>query len=226
MTILKFSLKRIFKNPTTILIGFILPAALLLLTGMWDEDGRGYYFMAFILMIVAFPTTNIMLADQKERTVQRIMTTPTTAFKYLSQNLVACMIPLLMQIVFVCIFGAVRYSWDLQFTLSLGLAYTLFAATAIGFAFAWNCLFKNSEVGMAVLVTVMVFSAAFGIFSSPTAFPDVIRTAAKVFPTYWISIGIETLIDSGFGFEFLLPIGVLALFTSVFLTYGSVRGAY
>jgi len=227
MTILRFSLKRIFQSPANIIVGFILPTGLLLLTGMWDEGGRGFYFIAMILMIAAFPYTNIMLVDRKEKTVQRIMSTPTTTFQYLSQNLAACMVPLLLQIILVCVLGGIRYEWSLEFTLFLGLAYVLFAATGIAFAFAWNCLFKNESMSLSVLITVLLFSAVFGIFMSPSVFPDAIRIAAMIFPTYWVSTGVEELLyHGGFSIEFLMPMGVLALFTAIFLLYGSKRGAY
>lgn len=228
MTILKFALKKNFRNPLSVIMGFILPTALLLIPGLWNQEGsRGYYYIAFAILLSSFPLTKGLLNDRKERTIVRIMSTPTTMFEYLSQNLMACMIPLTLQIIFIALFGLIRYDWTIQFTLLLGLAYTLFAATAIGFAFAWYCCFKNTEVGGAVLSVVMIFASTFGIIIPVDAMQGFMRIIARLFPTYWISTGIEALfIDSGFSLEFLMPMGVLVLFTSIFLIYGSKRGTH
>jgi len=230
MIILKFSLKRTFRNFWAILLSFILPAGLLLLPVFWEGEsfvvGRGYFFILIIIMLGAFPLTQLMVDDKKQKTIVRIMSTPTTTFKYLSQNFAASMTPLMLQIIFICIFGFIRYSWEIGFTLQLGLVYTLFAATSVSLAMAWNCLFKNAEVNMAALTTFAMFSLFFGIFVSVDQLNNALRTIGMLFPSYWASVGIETLIDNGLSFDFLMPMGVLALFTVIFLLYGSKRGAY
>jgi len=208
-----------------------MPAGLLFIPAFWEGEGliagRGYFFLLLVIMFSAFPITNIMLVDRKQRTIVRIMSTPTTTLKYLSQNFVACLIPLMIQVLFICGFGLIRYNWTLDLTLSLGLLYTLFAATSITFAFAWNCLFKNAEVSFVVLTTVMMFTLFFGVFTPVADLNNFLRTMGMLFPSYWASIGIEELLYSElFTVDLLMPMGILALFTTIFLFYGSKRGVY
>ena len=229
MTMFKFALVRIIRNPFAIILGLVIPLGLLLISAMWEEGGRGYYWIAFTLLLSAFPLTRGLQMDMKERVVMRIMSTPTTIFKYLWQNLAACMFPLILQIILICSFGMIRYDWSSEVAGMLGILYTLFAMTAIGIAYAWAFLFKNSEgeTGSAVMMTIMIFSSMFGIMLPVEALSGWQETVGMIFPTYWVSVGIEKLLYvGGYSGEMLIPIGVLALFTMIFLLYGSKRGAY
>ena len=229
MTIFKFALLRIVRNPLSILLGVLIPLGLLLVSGMWEEGGRGYYWIAFTLLLSAFPLTRGLQTDMKERTVMRIASTPTTTLKYLCQNLAACVLPLFLQIIFICIFGMVRYDWSFEVASMLGVLYTLFSLTAVGLAYAWAFLTKKmeGETGSAVMMTIMIFTTMFGIFFPVDQLSGWQETVGMIFPTYWISVGIEELLyTGGFNTEMLLPMGILALFTVIFLMYGSKRGAY
>ena len=229
MTIFKFALKRILRNPLSIILGLLFPIGLLLIPGMWEEGGRGYYWLAFTLLISAFPLTRGLTTDMRDRVVIRIMTTPTTMLKYLTQNLLACIVPIFAQILIIGIFGMVRYNWSFEVTLLLLALYTLFSLTAIGLAYAWAFLFKKTdgEAGQAIMMTLMIFMTMFGIFFPVDGLSGWQATMGMFFPTYWISIAIEELLYAGhFVTEMALPMGILALFTIIFLLYGSKRGAY
>jgi len=229
MTIFKFALLRIVRNPLAILLGVLIPLGLLLISAMWEEGGRGYYWIAFTLMLGAFPLTRGLQTDMRERTVMRIASTPTTTFSYLWQNLFASLLPLIVQIIFICGFGMIRYDWSLEVAGMLGVLYVLFAMTAIGFAYAWAFLTKKmeGETGSAVMMTILIFTTMFGIIMPVDQLSGWQETAGMAFPTYWISIGIEELLSvGGFSTDMLLPMGILALFTIIFLLYGSKRGAY
>lgn len=230
MSIFKFSLLRIVRNPLSLLMGIVLPIGFLIIPNMWIEGGRGYYWIAFCILLAAFPLTRGLQTDMKDLVVMRIMSTPTTTLKYLFQNLAACLLPLLVQIAFVCVFGMIRYDWTVAVTANLALIYLLFSATAIGFAYAWHFLFKKvtGEGGSAALVTVMIFSSVFGIMMPIDLFEGVaIGAIARLFPTYWISTGIDTILYTG-GFDtgLLFPLAILTTFTALFLLYGTKRGAY
>jgi len=165
----------------------------------------------------------------RERITMRIMSTPTKTATYLWQNLAACMVPLVVQIIFICAFGIIRYEWSLEVGLMLGVLYILFAMTAIGLAYAWAFLFKKkeSEAGSAIMMTLMIFTTMFGIFFPVSQLNGWQGVMGMLFPTYWISVGIEELLYvGGFNSEMLAPMGILALFTVLFLLYGSKRGAY
>lgn len=234
MVILKFALKRSFRSPVAILVSFILPVALMLLSSLWEEvipntissvDGRGPYFMALVMLFGALPLTRGMIYERRERTIVRIMSTPTTTFDYLSQNLMACLIPLLMQIFMVCTLGRIMYDWTIGFTLWIGLFYVIFATTSISFCFAWNCLFKNNETSFSILSMVLTF-ATFILILPLSIFPDVVRKIFMILPTYWVATGLEQLITYGATMQFAMALANLVLFTAIFLVYGSKRGVY
>ena len=229
MTIFKFSLIRILRNPLTILLGLIIPIGLMLVSGMWEEGGRGYYWIAFTLLLSAFPLTRGLQTDMRERVVVRIMSTPTKTVNYLWQNLLACLMPLVLQVIIICAFGLIRYDWSLEVAGMLGVLYILFAMTAIGLAYAWAFLFKNKEgeAGSAIMMSLMIFATMFGIFFPVSELNGWQGVMGMLFPTYWISVGIEELLNvGGFNGDMLAPMGILALFTLLFLLYGSKRGAY
>lgn len=236
MVILKFALKRSVRSPAAILASLILPVALMLIPDLWRDMvsnatfgfgvvGRGPYFIALVMLFGALPLTRGMIYERRERTIVRIMSTPTTTFHYLLQNLIACMIPLLVQVVIVCTLGMTMHDWTLVFTLWIGLLYTVFATTSIAFCFAWNCLFKNSETSFTVLSMVLTF-ATFILILPLSVFPDVVRNVFMILPTYWIATGIEQLITYGATTQFAIAIAILSLYTAIFLVYGSKRGAY
>lgn len=235
MVILKFALLRFFRNPATMFASLILPTFLMFVSVLWEPvdyttgfmpvANRGYYLIAMVMLFCSFPLTSGMTKERKDKTIVRIMSTPTTNFSYLAQNLVACMVPLLLQIVAVISIGLIRYDWSVSFAFWLGLLYILFAATSIGFCFAWNCLFKNADASYTVLSIFLTF-ASFILLMPLSIFPDLIRTIFMLFPTYWIATGIEGLISYGVNFELNIATAVLALFVIIFLSYGSNRGVY
>jgi len=230
MVILKFALIRSFRNPIALLASFILPVVLMLFTDLWVEGSgmfarRGYYLIAMVMMFGAFPLTRGMVRERREKTIIRIMSTPTTTFDYLSQNLIACMVPLLMQIAIVCTMGMVMHDWTTEFTLWIGLLYVVFAATSVVFCFAWNCLFKNVEAGYTVLAAFLTF-ATFILTMPLSLFPDIVRNAFMIFPTYWIASGLDELIAYGATIQFGIALAIMGVFSAIFLLYGSKRGAY
>ena len=227
MVILRFALLRTFRSPIPIIASLVLPVGLLSLSGLWgDANSRGYYFIALVILFLSFPLTGLITSDRRERTIVRIMTTPTTTLSYLAQNFVACMVPLIIQITIVGILGMWWHDWDFEFAFFLCLAYAIFAATSIAFAFAWSCLFKNKEVSFTVLLMVLTFSAFAGILLPLDFLPTALRYIFMIFPTFWVASGIEELIENGVTVWLIICLIVLVTFVVVFLMDGSKRGAY
>jgi len=231
MVILKSALMRSLKNPVAILAGFVLPVMFMFISDMWGEatggmmDGRGYYMIPLVMLFGTFPLTGGMTRERRNKIVMRIMSTPTTTFSYLFQNLLACMIPLLIQVLVICTLGAVMHGWTAEFTLTIGTLYFLFAGTSVAFNFAWNCLFKNAEISFGVLAGVLTF-AAFVLMLPLAVFPDAIRIAFMALPTYWIASGLDELIANGLTAQLGMSMAILSLFVAAFLLYGSKRGTY
>jgi len=227
MVIFRYAVKRNFRSPIPIIVSLILLIGLLSLSGLWgDDDSRGYYYVALVILLLSFPITGIITNDRRDRTVIRILTGPTTTFRYLSQNLLACMVPILLQIVITGILGMMWHDWGLEFTFYLSLSYAVFAATSVAFSFAWNCIFKSKEVSFTVLTMVMTFSALAGILLPLEFLPGILRVIFIVFPTFWVASGIEELIENGASLWLAMCLLMLIGFVVVFLLDGSKRGAY
>lgn len=226
MVILKYALKRILRNPVTLVANFILPIVLIILPVLWNGDGRGYFLLAMVIMFGAFPLTGGMLADRRERVVVRIMSTPTTAFRYLSQNLIACMTPLFVQVTLISSLGIILHGWTLSFAFFIGVLYFFFAASSVAFSFAWNCLFKNKEVSFSILSMVLTLASFAGLLIPLSILPDYLRNIAMIFPAYWIANGLEYLISYGVNIQYGISLLVLLIFTFMFILFGSKRGIH
>jgi len=230
MVIFKFALIRSLRNPIALLASLIVPVALMLVTDLWTEGAgmfadRGYYLIAMLMMFGAFPLTSGMVRERREKTIIRIMSTPTTTFDYLSQNLVACMFPLLLQIAVICIMGATVHDWTGQFTFWVGLLYVVFATTSVVFCFAWNCLFKNIEAGYTALAAFLTF-ATFILTMPLSFFPDIVRNVFMILPTYWMASALDELLAYGATVQFGISMAIMVVFAAIFLLYGSKRGVH
>jgi ABC-2 type transport system permease protein len=62
-----------------------------------------------------------------------------------------------------------------------------------------------------------------GLLVPLETFPDILKRIAVVFPTYWLSEGLDWVVFGDDISEFLLINGILWLYTIVFLVIGSVR---
>jgi len=234
MVILKFSILRMFRNPTVILATLLLPIFLMNMPNLWNTPahaqifgvaGRGYYFISLVMLFGAFPLTSNLTAERTNKTIIRIMSTPTTNLSYLIQHLIACMVPMILQIAVVLVIGPIRYNWTPSFTAVIGLLYILFAFVSITFCFAWNALFKKSDISYTALSMVLTF-ASFILLMPLSIYPDIIRNLFMILPTYWIASGLEELITYGATYTLWITCSVLILYVVIFLTYGSKRGVY
>jgi len=232
MVIFKFALLRIFRNPITIFASFILPVTIMLISELWEHgemgdviSGRGYYLIAMVMLFGAHPLTNGMIRERKDKTIVRVMSTPITNLKYLAQNLLASLVPLVLQIILVCILGMALRDWSLQFIFFISITYLLFAASSIAFIFAWHAFFKYKQSTVVALTSFLTLATFILIFPLEL-FPPAVRYSFMIFPTYWIASALETLIKDGADVHFVITLATLAIFSIGFLMYGKSRKAY
>ena len=228
MTVFKYALLRGIRSPMSIAVNFGLPFALILLRNLWVGDGialqNGFTLMAAVLMFGSFLVARGIMNDRQDGTVIRILAGPTTTFRYLTQNLLACMLPLAASIVVVITTGYFLYDWRLSVAFALMLCYTMFATACVAFSFAWSCLFKSREVGFSIFSVVAMFMAALGGLIIPLSMmPDMLRYIGALFPAYWAAFGLETLLNYGAAGRYWLSLGAMALFAVAFLLYGGKR---
>lgn len=225
LTIYKFALLRAWRNPLSLLFNAVLPLVLVLIPALWrGESAFGFSFVGVAIMYGAFIAARGILIDKLDGTLVRIFTTPTTNLQYLTQNLMAALTPLAVQILAVGLLGSALYGWQAEFVLRLMLLYFIFAAASVAFSFAWSCFFKERETSYAVFSVAANLVAMLGGFYVPLhIMPNVLRYIGALFPAYWMSNGVAALQGGSAMGGYLLSAAVIALFAVLYLVYGSKR---
>ena len=225
MTIFWFSLKRSFSNTTNLIFLTLFPVgAIFLPTGeVWPFLPYGYQFFGIIVIFVGIRLATIILEDRAKGVVKRLAVAPVTHFQYLTQNLLAFSIILILQSIIV-IYGGVLYGHELYHPEWLLVLFISFSFTSLAVALAWISLYRSKETSFLVYMSVIFLIVFLGGLLMPIeAFPDILQRIAVIFPTYWLSEGIVWIVFGNDISEFLLINGVLWLYTIIFLVIGSVR---
>jgi hypothetical protein len=117
-TIYKFALLRACRNSLSLALNAVLPLVIIFIPGLWrGSEAMGFSLIGVALMYGSFVAARGILNDKLDGTLTRIFTAPVTALKYLSQNLLAAMTPLTLQILIVGIAGSILYEGEINFAL-------------------------------------------------------------------------------------------------------------
>ena len=225
MTMFKWALLRVVRKPGSLIANSVLPVALVLIPDLWTDGAtNGFFLMGMVIMTAGYFVSGTVAADRRDDSLTRVLTGPVTLTNYLAQNLLASMVPLLVQILLVGGLGAILYGWALDFTLMLMFTYFLFAISSVAFAYGWNTLFKSKTASGGTFTTLMTLIAFFGGLMVPLeALPDILRNIGAIFPAQWLTRSLGYLLASNIGGEFWLAQGILVLFTVAFLLFGGKR---
>ena len=234
MTIFRFALLRGTRNPLTLLCTYILPIALILVRPLWTGiafgfggglGGGGFSLLTIVTMSSAYLMSLSILTDKADRAIIRILAAPVTMRRYLTENLTACAMPLLVQMVIVSILGHILYSWSLTLSIAVFLCYTVLTLASVTMAFAWHCLFKSSEGNVVGFPMVLFLTAFLGGLTFPVeAFPGPLQYVGAIFPAYWAVRGLSAVLEAGaMNGEFWLGIAAMLLFAVAYLLYGGKR---
>lgn len=225
LTIFKYALLRVYRNPMSLILNAALPLVVIFIPGLWQgEEPFGFSMIGVALMYGSFTAARGILNDKLDGTITRILTSPVTSIKYLAQNLMAAMTPLMAQILAVGIIGSMLYGWETGFTLSVVLIYLLFAAASVAFSYAWSCLFKEKETSYAIFSVLMSLVAMVGGFFIPLAIlPDALRYVGALFPAFWVSNGILYLQGGNAMGTYWISIAALIMFSILYMAFGSKR---
>lgn len=225
MTIFKFAVIRGLRNPATLICTCVLPIALVLIRPIWEREFfSGFSLIAFLIMLGSFMLARNMLADKTDGAIVRILAAPVTMLNYLMQNLLACMIPLTLQMILVCSLGAVLYDWEFSFVIALILCYIIFSFASVAMSFAWNCLFKDKENSYAGFSAVITFVALLsGLWLPLELLPQPLQYVGAVFPAYWVVRSMDALQEYGAASGYWVGLGAMLMFTAVYLLYGGKR---
>lgn len=226
MIITKYTLFRFFKNPLNLGLACGLPTLLMFIPILWEDEsgfGGGLSLVTFVIMASGFITSQVILTDRLEGTLTRIMVAPISRGRYLSEVQLACMLPLMIQLVLVIGAGVMLHSWNIIFALYLLLVYSVFASASVSMAFMFFIFMKSKDGSTAGLSLLMTLMAAIGVMFTPVSlFPQVIQWVARALPTFWVVGGYEQLIIYGVATDsYWLSVGILVGFTFVFLLVGA-----
>jgi len=227
MMITKYTLMRFFKKPLGLGIACALPLLLMFVPDLWVEGAvlGGFSLVTFVILASSFITSQVILSDRIEGALTRIMMAPVSRLQYLAQVLLACMLPLIIQLVLVSGAGLLLHAWSASFALQLLLIYSLFAAASVGLAFMFYSFMKSkdsSTAGLSMLLTLM--ATVGGMFMPVSMFPQPIQWVARALPSFWVVEGYTQLLDYGTATGgYWLSVGVLAGFTLLFLAIGGQK---
>ncbi len=174
-------------------------------------------------MFVGIRLATIILEDREKGVVKRLAVAPISHFQYLSQNLLAYSVILILQCILV-IYGGVLFGQELYQPFWLFLLYVSFSFASLAIALAWISFYRRKEVSFLVYMSLIFIVVILGGLLIPIEiFPDLLKRIAVLFPTYWLAEGLDWVVFGEDILDFIMINGVLWLYAIVFIIIGSVR---
>ncbi|MFS0728176.1 ABC transporter permease [Paenibacillus sp. 1P07SE] len=225
MTIFYFALKRSFGNLTNLIFLTIAPIACIFFPSgeYWPHLPYGYQYFGIIILFTSIRLTTIILDDRAKGVVKRLSVAPISYLRYLVQNLMAYAVIMVFQCLIV-IAGGLAWGQDLHRPWALLLLFISFSITALAIALAWISFYRSKETSFLIYMSLIFFVVIMGGVMIPLEiFPEVLKRAAVILPTYWLAEGMNWVALGGETSEFVLTNGVLWLYAIIFLILGSKR---
>lgn len=225
MTVFKYALLRFFRKPANILLVLIVPVLILLISNA-IEDGEILVFQLFGLtqLFVAARLADVISEDRGKKAVVRIGVAPISHFNYLTSNVLAYTLVLIVQVFLT--FAGVRLLFDISTPdiMQYVFLYSVFALTSISLSMAWYNLYRNRSVSQLLLLTFSAIMGTLGgLFIPVEFFPNWMESLSRIFPTYWLNEGVQFILANELGLDFFLTLVILGLYSLVFLIIGSRR---
>ena len=225
MIILRFALKRGLGNPFVTAFLLLLPAGVVFLPrGLGAALPVGFHIYGIILLFTAFVMIRIIVEDRESGVFLRIGAAPVTHFQYLLESLLAYALVLLVQNALVVGLGILVHGRSLVAPWRLFAAYGVFSSTAIAFCLAVCALFRLREVAYGTCSTlIIVISMLGGAYFPVEMMPVSLQRVSMVTPMYWLFNALRIAERGDDHSQFALSLGIMLLFTTVFLIAGSKR---
>jgi len=227
MTIFRFALIKGLRQPMSLILNCLAPLALIMIRPLWTGEQMlsGFGLLIFLIWGGAFLMSQGTINDRESGAITRIMAAPVSMRNYLTQNLLAYMVPLTVQVTLISVLGAILYDWSLSLALGLFLCYTVFTIASVTLSFAWNCLFKSKSSSFSSYSAVVTFGVALsGALIPLEILPTVMQYVGAIFPAYWGMRAINALVELGtVGTDYWIGVAAMVLFSIAFLLYGGKR---
>jgi ABC-type multidrug transport system permease subunit len=222
LTVFRFGIVRGLKNWVSILFNMAVPVGLIFVSELWTgQEQRGFYFLAGSLMFGSLPACKSLLNDKLEGTYRRIHLSPISKASYLFQSVVSGFIPLFIPVVVVIVLGSILYHWESGFMLGLFILYTLFAMASVALIMAWRNLFSEKEASsVAFSVGMSLVAMLGGVWMPLEIMPEILRILGGLFPVYWVSLSLNSLLNFGINWQFGMYLLILVLFISAYTLFG------
>jgi len=208
------------------LAGLVVPVVLILFMGnTWVYmPASGLGTLVMLMLLSSNLLASLVLEDRIDGSIMKVLTSPTTMTRYVFQNLLAAMIPLVLQIALLGMLGPLRYDWTGIFT--IGVVVTLFICTITitAFSFCWNMYFtnKNSSKYAFLLFMALVLLLS-GLMIPMEALPGWLRHVGAILHPYWFVRAVLILVDDGMTAQFWLYNVIVLLFGVGFILLGGRR---
>jgi ABC-2 type transport system permease protein len=162
-------------------------------------------------------------------TLRRLLVTPTRKALYIGGTVLGQVITALIQMAILISFGTLvlKINWGHSpLALALVMLASTLSAAALGTMLGTFVKTENQANGLSILIG-MVMAMMGGCWYPMELFPQAIRTAAQVLPTYWAMQGFLDIAVRGQGLQgVLLESGILLGFALVFFVVGVWRFRY
>lgn len=226
MTIFYFTLKRIFTNVTNMVVLLLFPVVFIFLPsgGEWPFLPYGYQYFGILLLFVGIRLATMLLEDRKKGLVKRLSVAPVSHFHYLTQNLMAFAVVLILQCI-ILVFGGLLAGHELYQPFWLLLLFISFSFTALALSLGWITFFNRQKdvAFLTYMAFIFVMIMLGGLMIPIQIYPETLRNLAYIFPTYWLTEGMEWVRFKEDIGGILLINGVLWLYTTVLIIIGSSR---
>ncbi|HWJ03637.1 MAG TPA: ABC transporter permease [Verrucomicrobiae bacterium] len=182
-------------------------------------------FSIMFLMMNLVTITGIMLQERVDGTWQRLLSSPIRRGQILAGYLLGYFILGWLQ--FAILLVASRFLFDIYWGNLWGLSaiISVFILCSISLALVIGGFvktFQQQQATASILITAT--SMLGGVFWPLELEPKAMQLLARGIPQYWAMNGINNLLTGGLDWTALaLPLGVLAGFTVVFFTVGTMR---
>ncbi len=228
MTIFYFALRRSFSNTTNLIFLTLFPVVCIFLPAgeTWPPLPYGYQYYGIIILFAGIRLAAIMQEDRESGVMKRLAVAPISHYRYLSQNLLAFAIVLILQCVIV-VYGGMLYGQALVQPHALLALFISFSVLSVAAALAWISFFRGKEVSFLVYMSLIFLVVILGGLLVPVEiFPDLLRRVAVIFPTYWLAEGKKWVVFGERLADFWVINGVLWLYAIIFVIIGSTRSIH
>lgn len=228
LTVFKYALRRGLLTPMSLVINCVVPLGLILFANNAafgpGDFGRVFYLIALGILWGAFTMAKSIQQDRTSGVVNRIVAGPVTMFSYLVQNFFASLAPMVVLSIIVGALSFLLHDWSITVAIGVTLCYILLASTSIGLSFAWSCIFKDSEASAVGVSMILTLVATIGGFMFPLSMmPRPLFYIGALLPAHWASRSIDAILVDGFSNMYWLGLLAMAMFTFMFVLYGSKR---